>query len=236
MDMKLHYTEHGAGEPLILLHGNGESSAYFVHQINYFSDKFRVIAIDTRGHGKSPRGEMPFTIRQFAEDLMEFMDVHLIEKANLLGFSDGGNIALIFALKHPEKVKCLILNGANLDTKGVKASVQVPIVAGYKIASLFAGISVQAKRNAEMLGLMVNDPDINPDELKVLDVPVLVIAGQKDMIKYEHTRLIYESLPNAEIAVIPGDHFIADKNSGTFNRIVGDFLRRTGDHLLDNSC
>ncbi|WP_411337250.1 alpha/beta fold hydrolase [Ruminococcus gauvreauii] len=226
MDIKLHYTERGEGEPLILLHGNGEDSGYFVHQINYFSNMFRVIAIDTRGHGKSPRGEKPFTIQQFAEDLKGFMDEHLIEKANVLGFSDGGNIALVFALKHPDKVIRLILNGANLDAAGVKASVQIPIVAGYKMASLFAGRSVQARRNAEMLGLMVNDPNIDPARLKALDVPVLVIAGQRDMIKYEHTRLIYESLPNAKIAVIPGDHFIANKNPETFNRLVGDFLLR----------
>lgn len=114
MDIEHHYIEKGSGVPLILLHGNGEDSSYFRHQIDPFSRHFRVIAIDTRGHGLTPRGDAPFTIRQFASDLLSFMDAHSIEKANLLGFSDGGNIAMVFALAHPERVGRLILNGANL--------------------------------------------------------------------------------------------------------------------------
>lgn len=71
---QLYYKEKGQGEPLILLHGNRENHEYFRNQIEYFSKSYRVIALDTRGHGKSPRGDEPFTIRQFAEDLREFMD------------------------------------------------------------------------------------------------------------------------------------------------------------------
>ena len=122
-----HYIEQGKGFPLILLHGNGEDSSYFLHQMEPFAQHFRVIAIDTRGHGKTPRGEMPFTIRQFAKDLLAFMDQHAIEKAYILGFSDGGNIAMVFALAHPERVDKLILNGANLDASGVKRKIQIPI-------------------------------------------------------------------------------------------------------------
>ena len=120
MDIRLYYEKAGDGEPLILLHGNGEDGTYFKHQMEYFSKDYRVIAIDTRGHGKSPRGEKPFTIRQFAEDLNGFMEEQGMEKAHLLGFSDGGNIALAFALRYPGKVESLILNGANLCPAGVK--------------------------------------------------------------------------------------------------------------------
>ena len=129
--MQLYYREAGSGEPLILLHGNGEDGSHFADVMKHFASRYRVIAVDTRGHGKSPRGEAPFTIRQFAEDLREFMDQQKIEKANLLGFSDGGNIALIFALQYPERVLRLILNGANLNAEGIKPSVQIPIEIGY---------------------------------------------------------------------------------------------------------
>lgn len=226
MDIQLNYIEQGQGQPLILLHGNGESCNYFEHQISYFSRDYRVIAIDTRGHGKSPRGEKPFTIKQFAEDLHDFMDEKGIEKANLLGFSDGGNIALTFALKYPERIDKMIVDGANLFPSGVRPLYQWPIEIGYRIAKLFYKKSVKAKQNTEMLGLMVNDPHIEPLELARLTMPVLVVAGTKDMIKESHTRLIYKNLPNALLNIIEGDHFVANKNADVFNKVVDAFLRK----------
>ena len=226
MDIQLNYIEQGQGQPLILLHGNGENCDYFEHQIPYFSSNYHVIAIDTRGHGKSPRGEKPFTIAQFAEDLHDFMDEKGITKANLLGFSDGGNIALTFALKYPERVDKMIIDGANLFPSGVKPLYQWPIEVGYRIAKLFSKKSEQAKRNAEMLGLMVNEPHIDPTELARLSIPILVVAGTKDMIKDAHTKLIYRSLPNAQLNIIEGDHFVANKNANAFNKVVDEFLRK----------
>ena len=223
-DISLHFVEQGGGKPLILLHGNGEDGSYFKHQINCFSADYRVIAIDTRGHGQSPRGEKPFTIVQFAEDLHDFMDEKGIAKAILLGFSDGGNIALTFALKYPERVERMIVDGANLFPRGVKPLYQWPIEIGYRIAKLFAKKSDKAKQNAEMLGLMVNEPHIDPVELARLTLPVLVVAGTKDMIKESHTRLIHKSLPNAQLAILDGDHFVANKNAEAFNAAVETFL------------
>ena len=210
-DISLHFVEKGRGKPLILLHGNGEDGSYFEHQIDCFSADYRVIALDTRGHGQSPRGEKPFTIVQFAEDLHDFMDENGIDQAILLGFSDGGNIALTFALKYPERVEKLILNGANLFPSGVKARYQWPIEIGYRVARLFSKKS--------------EDPHIDPVELTRLTMPVLVVAGTKDMIKEKHTRLIYKSLPNAQLSIIEGNHFVANKNAVAFNKEVSEFLR-----------
>lgn len=224
MDIDLHYIEMGSGEPLILLHGNGEDGSYFKHQLEPFAKHFHVIAPDTRGHGKTPRGDAPFTIRQFAEDLLGFLDEHGIGKAHILGFSDGGNIAMVFAMAHPGRVGKLILDGANLDAGGVKRRVQIPIEIGYRIARLFAGKSPDARKNAEMLGLMVNDPNVRPEELGRIQAPTLVVAGTRDMIKEAHTRLIARSIPGAEMAIIPGDHFVANKNPEAFNEAVLKFL------------
>ena len=124
MNIELYYREAGSGEPLIMLHGNGESGEYFINQIEHFQSRYRVIAPDTRGHGRSPRGEAPFTIAQFANDLYDFMQGLGIARAVLLGFSDGANIAMKFAMQHPEMVKALILNGGNLDPSGVKRTAQ----------------------------------------------------------------------------------------------------------------
>lgn len=224
MDVQLHFEERGKGAPLILLHGNGESGAYFTSQIETLGRRFRVIAPDTRGHGESPRGTAPFTLDQFAEDLADFMEERGVERAHILGFSDGGNIALLFALRHPERVEKLVLNGANLDPRGVKASVQIPIALGYGLASLFARLDHKAIAHKEMLGLMVTQPHIRPSVLSALTTPTLVIAGTRDMIRSEHTRLIARSIPGARLCFLEGDHFIAAKNSQAFNAAVLAFL------------
>lgn len=222
--IRLYCTERGTGFPLILLHGNGESSEYFKRQMHAFASSFRVIAIDTRGHGKSSRGTAPFTLSQFADDLRAFMDAHGIGKAHILGFSDGANIALLFALRYPHMVEKLILNGADLFPSGVKASVQTPIVIGYGIVSLISLFDKKAVAKKELLGLMVTQPHIDPAELSALTMPVLVIAGTRDMIKRSHTELIASSIPNARLCFIEGDHFIAAKNSEAFNEAVVSFL------------
>ena len=224
MDIKHFYIEQGTGFTLILLHGNGEDGSYFVHQMEPFAKHFRVIAVDTRGHGQTPRGEAPFTIRQFAEDLAGFMDRLGIDKAHILGFSDGGNIAMVFAMAHPERVERLVLDGANLDARGVKAKIQIPIEIGYRIARLFARRKPGARKKAELLGLMVNDPDVKPEELSRIHCPTLVVAGDDDMIKDEHTRLIANAIPGAQLSILPGSHFVANENPEAFNEAVLRFL------------
>ena len=225
MDINHFYIEKGQGEPFILLHGNGENCGYFQGQMDVFSKRYHVYAIDTRGHGRTPRGDKPFTIRQFAEDLLGFMNDHRIEKAHLLGFSDGGNIAMVFAIRYPYRVDRLILDGANLDAAGVRRRTQIPIEIGYRIAKLFSGRSDAARLNTEMLGLMVNDPNVKPEKLKKIHARTLVIAGTKDMIRESHTRLIAESIPDSQLVFIKGDHFIANKEPVKFNRAVLDFMK-----------
>lgn len=224
MDIELYCKECGTGEPLVLLHGNAEDSSYFSGQMECFSKIRHVYAVDTRGHGRSPRGTKDFTLKQFAEDLLGFLDERKIEKADILGFSDGGNIAVLFALKYPERVSRLILNGANLYPGGVKTLVQTPTVIEYGLASLAANWSARARKKADMLGLMVEEPHIRPEELHRLSMKTLVIAGDRDMIKDSHTRLIHKSIPGAELVILLGDHFVAAKNPEVFNRVVERFL------------
>ena len=89
---------------------------------------------------------------------------------------------------------------------------------------MFANKSPEAKQNSELLGLMVNDPNVDPAELSQIKCPTLVIAGNKDMIKDKHTRLIADSIPGSKLSIIPGNHFIANKNPETFNKEVLEFL------------
>ena len=219
MDIKLNYEEKGSGDVLILLHGNGEDHKNFAAQMAYFCKEYRVIALDTRGHGASPRGVKPFTISQFADDLYNFMCEKGLEKANILGFSDGGNIALIFALRHPQMVSKLILNGANLFNDGCKKGVNKWIENEYKLA-----LERGDADTASLMALMIFEPNLKASDLRVLKMPVLVIAGTNDMILKNHTRLIAHSISNSTLVFIEGDHFISYKNPDSFNAAVNAFL------------
>lgn len=224
MDIQLYYQESGSGFPLILLHGNGEDSSYFVNQIPYFSRNYRVIAVDTRGHGKSPRGTAEFSIRQFANDLRAFMDSLSIEKAHILGFSDGANIALAFAMKYPERVEKMILDGGNLYPWGVKFFVQLPIEIGYYAAKLISLFDKKAIAKKELLGLMVTQPNLRPSDLAGVTTPTLVIAGTRDMIRTSHTKKIHKAIPGSVLKLVDGDHFVARDNPSAFNAAVREFL------------
>ena len=224
------YSEYFPADPqaptLILLHGNGEDHPYFVKQIPAFSPHFRLVLMDTRGQGQSTGGDGELNFSVFAADLLALMDHLQIAKAHLLGFSDGGNLALTFALAHPERVQSLILNGANLEPGGVKLSTQLPIVLGYGCCRLLSPFSHKARQNGAVLGLMVNHPHIPPQALATLTMPALVIVGERDMIRDRHSQLIARSLPNAQFVRIPGgDHFCAAKCPEVFNHAVLSFLQ-----------
>ena len=222
MEITLSYEEFGTGFPLVLLHGNGEDHRYFKHQIGPFSEHYRVLAVDTRGHGGSHRGEAPFTLFQFADDLRDFLREREIERCHLLGFSDGGNIALIFALKYPELVEKLVLNGANLYYEGLVDWLCQEI--GEKWHRLKDNWEPAARWEWELQDLMMTQPNLEPAQLGDLTMPVLVVAGEDDVIREEHTRLIADAIPGSRLAILPGDHYVARRNPQAFNPLVLDFL------------
>ena len=111
-----------------------------------------------------------------------------------------------------------------MNPRGVKRFYQIPIEIGYKLASRAAKKHPDAVKNAELLSLMVNEPNFTSEELSEIKAKTLVIAGSRDMIKASHTRLIAESIPKSELKIIRGNHFIAEKNPQDFNRAAAEFL------------
>lgn len=223
-DLSMCYTRQGTGPPLVLLHGLGQDGGYFVHQIEYFSSRYTVYALDVRGHGRTLRGTAPFTVDQLAEDLLDFMDGQDIAQARILGSGGGGNVALAFALENPERVRRLVLNGVNLDLQGLKTGARLDLLARHRLASRLAGWDPRARRRADRLGLLVNQTPIALAALEELYVPVLVIVGTRGRIRDGHTVQIANALPYSRLEVIAGDRFIAAKNPEAFNRAVARFL------------
>lgn len=223
-DCELYYEVYGSGEPLLMLHGNGEDSSYFEHQITYFQQYYQVIVMDMRGHGKSSFGRMSLNFSLFAEDVVALLKEFHYASVHVLGFSDGGNTALTLALEHPSYVRSLILNGADASPKGVKKSVQIPIVIGYAILWLCALCSKNARKKKEIMGLMVRHPHISIEDLHKISVASLVLVGNKDMIKEEHSQCIAKTLQNAQCCILEGSHFIAHENPIAYNQAVEKFL------------
>ena len=211
---------------MILLHGNSENLHIFEKFTERFSKDFRVIAIDTRGHGKTPLGEEPFSIYQFAEDLNDFMEYHKIEKANILGFSDGGNIALIFASAHPEKVIKLIANGANTKPSGMKNTVLFSMWISYIIFCIFSNFSKKAANNKALFKLMLFEPKINKSDLEKIRAKTLVLVGTNDMIKEKESRFIAKKIPDSELCFVLGGHFILKDNFKDYCYAVEKFLEK----------
>ena len=226
MDIRLYYEKSGQGEPLLLLHGNGDTHAFFRGQIPRLSERFTVYAVDTRGHGMSPMGDQPFTLSQFADDLKDFMDEQGIERAHLLGASDGANIAMLFALRYPDRVLSLVLNSGNLDPSGLEPSFFEEITERYEMIG--SAETEPERREAGLLRLMLFEPRIRPGELSEISAPTLVIAGDDDLIPAAHTRLIAARIPCAKLVFLSGTHMIAQEDPDAFNDAVEAFYDGIG--------
>ena len=133
---------------LVLLHGNGEDGRIFKAQIEFFSQHYKTIAVDTRGHGQSTRGTAPFNFYTFAADLIAAFDALGIGKAHIVGFSDGAITALHLALTAPERISSMVLLGVNFNPKGIRFVPRLCILAEYawlSVASLFSAVRRKRK-------------------------------------------------------------------------------------------
>lgn len=225
-DARIACYDIGRGRPLVLLHGNGEDSSYWKAQIPEFTRFYRVIAVDSRGHGASESGTQGLSFALMAEDLKKVLDARGVKKAHILGFSDGGNLAIKFALTYPDYVDKLILNGANVEMfNGIKPHFQLPIYAAYGLLAAAAYVSKKAARRRDVFGLMVRQYGVALDNLAQLTMPTLIIVGERDMVRDSQTREMAARIPDCRVETFrDGDHFVAAKQPSRFNRTVIEFL------------
>ncbi len=225
-DARIAYYDTGRGKALVLLHGNGEDSSYWIAQIPELTRFYRVIAVDSRGHGASGSGEHGLSFEQMAKDLKTVLDTLGVHRAHFLGFSDGGNLAIKFALTYPGYVDKLILNGANVEMfSGIKPHAQIPVYACYALAAVMSRFSKKAARRRDVLGLMVHPYGVTMNDLERLTMPTLIIVGEHDMIRDKQTKEMASHIPHCQVEVFrDGDHFVAAKQPSRFNRTVIEFL------------
>jgi len=225
---KIYYEIYGKGEPLLLLHGNNESIASFSEQIGPLSKRFQIIAVDTRGHGNSTtnyQGDYSYDL--FSEDMVQLIDTLGLKDANILGWSDGGNTGLTMAIHHPERVKRLITMGANA-FPGEEAIDPAVIKIFEERRKTYADkTDPYAINQLRLADLVLQQPQISSEQLSKINVPVLILAGENDVIKEEHTRYIHQLIPESQLIILKNaDHYAPVKTPKEFNAAVIKFLNK----------
>jgi pimeloyl-ACP methyl ester carboxylesterase len=229
-DIAMYYEVYGEGPPLVLIHGSGQSVADMAAQIDGFRDQYQIIVGDSRAHGKSGMSEQQMTYRQMASDWAGLISELAGEPVRVIGWSDGGNIALELARAYPNLIERVAVMGANL---APNESAVYPWAVNW-VQEESANIDRQLEAGdtsqnwaalKQQFYLLRELPDMTLEELASIEAPVLVMAGDRDIIREEHTLLIYQTLPNAHLAIFPGEtHFTPSTDPELFNRTVDRFM------------
>jgi pimeloyl-ACP methyl ester carboxylesterase len=223
-DADIYYEVYGKGKPLFLLHGNGGSIDAFTKEIPELSKHFMVIAMDSRGQGKSTdTSSEPLTYRKFADDVKMLADELKLKKINILGWSDGGNTALEFAIKYPHRVKKIITSGANVFPDGVGENEVLAM------KNEVAEKRTQQKPESEirLIQLMIDEPKITKEQLNKIKAKVLVVAGENDLILRSHTEYIAAEIPKSTLKIYKGaSHGVPVERAEELSKDVIEFINK----------
>jgi pimeloyl-ACP methyl ester carboxylesterase len=221
--IQLYYEIYGTGEPLVLLHGNGGSINAFRKQIPFFEKYYRVIAIDSRLQGKSGGSPNAISYELMASDFCALLDHLNIRSAYVLGWSDGGIDGILMALQCPDRVKKLAVSGAN--TVPDSTALYQDDIDGMK--KFVANPGNASATSIALTKMMIDQPNIPYSDLKRIACPTLVMAGDHDMIRAEHTLKIYQSIPSAMLCIFPdSEHGVCQQHPDLFNQTVLTFFQK----------
>ena len=189
--ISLFYEKTGEGRPLMMVHGNGEDHTIFSESIEILKEYYTVYAVDSRCHGQSSASN-ELHYQDMADDMCALMDALDLRDVLFYGFSDGGIIGLLAAMK-TDRITTLVTSGANLTPGGVKQGLKALISLTY----LFT--------KDQKMKLMLDEPHITAEMLGTIRAKTLVLAGSEDLVTEKETRLIADGIPNAELHIIPGE-------------------------------
>lgn len=225
---KMYAEVYGQGQPLLFIHGNGGSINNFTKQIPYFSKKYKVIIADSRAQGKSPDKGDSLSYEMMADDYAALLDAMKIDSAYVVGWSDGGINGLLMAIRHPEKVKKLAITGANLrpDTTAVPGEIWDMVTPEYNALKNKPNKNEMEMSGYKLMRLLVENPHIPHTDLEKISCPTLVIGGDHDVIKEEHTMEIYKNIPKAYLWILPNSgHSTPIVYANEFNNKVDTFFK-----------
>lgn len=229
---RLAYAAFGHGPPLILLHGGAGNSEHWSNQVPALAPHFEVFTLDSRGHGRSTRTDAPLSYHQLAEDVVALLDHLQLARASVVGWSDGGIVALDMAIHHPERLERVVLFGANFDRSGMKHGTPTAAARTYfdLCAKDYARLSPTPEAYPRFFAalrlLWRTQPAFTGAQLKAITTPTLVLDGAFDeLIQVEHTRSLASLIPGAELRLLPeAGHFAPWQSPAAFNRALLAFL------------
>lgn len=230
---RIWYATYGAGPPVILLHGGLGHSGNWGYQVPALvASGRRVVLIDSRGHGRSTRDERPFRYELMASDVLAVMDALHLDKAAVVGWSDGACIALILAMQAPARIAGVFFFACNMDPGGTKPFVMKPILERClgRHTKDYAELSAtpdQFKAFADAVGqMMTTQPNYAARDLGGIRVPVSIVQSEDDeFITLEHAQYLARSIPGADLILLQGvTHFAPLQRPAVFNAVVLGFL------------
>jgi len=231
---KIYYARFGKGDPVILLHGGMGNGDHWSNQVPALADKLTVITIDSRGHGRSTRSKDKPSYDQMATDVIAVMDKLKLEKAAIVGWSDGGEVALKLGVNNPTRVSKLFVFGANYDANGSKKRGPSSTFSSYsaKCRADYTKLSKTPKQYDEvqtwLLPIWRNPMGFTKDQLKSIKAPTVIADGEHDeIIKLEQIEEMSKLIPKAELRVFKdASHFALWQDPKTFTAVLLEFLTR----------
>ena len=230
--IKIWYASFGRGEPVLLIHGGLANSNYWGHQVRALLKHYRVVVMDSRGHGRSSRNEQPYGYDLMASDVLALMDHLGIKKAAIVGWSDGAIIGLDIAMHHPERVSRLFAFAANSDPSGVADIAKSDVFNAYieRAGEEYKRLSptpTEYKSFVEQITKMwETQPNWTEADLAAIKVPTWIVdADHDEAIKRENTEFMAAHIPNAGLLIQPNvSHFSFMQDPEQFTNDVLHFL------------
>ena len=233
---RIYYATYSAGRPVVLLHGGLANSDYWGDQAPALVRAgYRVILIDSRGHGRSTRDDRPYTYELMESDVIAVMDRLGVGKASVVGWSDGAIVGLVMALRNPERLSRLFAFAANMDPSGVRPDADAqPVFARFETQQAprdYAALSPTPKGFAAFSQainrMWRTEPNYTAAELHRIRTPVAIVDGDHDeAIKRAHTDYLAHTIPGARLIILPGvSHFAMLQKPEAFNAAMLGFLQ-----------
>ncbi|MFD1873311.1 alpha/beta fold hydrolase [Hymenobacter bucti] len=226
--VRLYYEAYGAGPPLLLIHGNGGSIQDFRQNIPYFARHYRVLAVDSRAHGRSVDRGDSLSFELMADDFAALLTNLHLDSAYVLGWSDGGINAVVLALRHPKLVKRLVATGANFspDSTALTPALWRQQQRAYQENKGKTLTDPKQQNDWKVFLLDVFQPHIPLPRLRQVAAPAFIIAGDRDLITLEHTVAIYRHLRRVWLWIVPDSgHATLQEHADEFNRKADAFFR-----------